>query len=93
MHTPSRALYKRKAKLGYFVAIVEDLQVGGHGEFFLIIDSIRFGRSAEPYQSSLCVLASSVCLVGCFVLFCFPLKDGEKSSLECQFFLFLQVFV
>jgi hypothetical protein len=32
-------------------------------------------------------------LVGCFVLFCFPLKDGEKSSLECQFFLFLQVFV
>ncbi len=31
-----------------------------------------------------------VCLV---VLFCFPLKDGEKSSLECQFFLFLQVFV
>ncbi len=33
------------------------------------------------------------CLVGCFVLFCFLLKDGEKSSLECQFFLFLQVFV
>jgi hypothetical protein len=64
------------------------LQLGGDGEFFLIIDSIRFGRSAEPYQSSLWVLApSSVWLI---VLFCFvfPWKMGRKVALSAVLSLF-----